>query len=116
MAYKSPISVNFDDLKFQITEDFEKNVVKAVQSYKVDVNREELLQALNYDRKQYEKGYKDGRPVHVFIKNKYSDYPVDGFWDKQRNILYTSFMTAELATQRGYSWEEIKEGEGNDNG
>lgn len=110
MAYESPISVTYDDLQFKLNEDFERHIVEAVQTYKVNVNREELLQALNYDRKQYEKGYKDGRPIHVLIKNKYSDYPIDGFWDKQRNILYTSFMTAELAAQRGYSWEEIKEG------
>ena len=114
MAYKSPINITFDELKFRLNEDFERHVVEAIQSYQVEVDRDELIRALLFDRRQYDRGFEDGKPVHVLIKNKLSDYPVDGFWDKQRHILYTSYMTAELATQRGYTWTEIEEKEGNE--
>ena len=39
---------------------FEDDCIKAVQSYGFMVNKEELVKALIYDRKQYEKGYADG--------------------------------------------------------
>ena len=38
----------------------ESDCIKSVQRYGFDVDKEELAKALNYDRKQYEKGYMDG--------------------------------------------------------
>lgn len=57
--YESPIKI-IQQLHEQIQMDFENNIMKAVQSYAIDVNKEELLKALKYDREQYNKGYKDG--------------------------------------------------------
>ena len=43
------------------TETFlEGELLKVTQEMGLDVNREELLKALRYDRGQYEKGYADG--------------------------------------------------------
>ena len=44
--YESPIEAIFD----HIEESFEENVYKAVQSYGINVDKEELEQALSYDR------------------------------------------------------------------
>ena len=55
--YESPIEAIFDHFE----ESFEENVYKAVQSYGINVDKEELEQALIYDRHQYEKGYADGK-------------------------------------------------------
>lgn len=55
--WKSPIDVIYDDV--QTT--FENEVLKTVQSVHINVDREELLKALAYDRNQYEKGYADGQ-------------------------------------------------------
>ena len=38
---------------------FEGEVMKAVQKFCVDVDKEELIKALQYDRNQYKKGYAD---------------------------------------------------------
>lgn len=38
----------------------EDGIIKAVQKVEIDVNKEELIKALNYDRHQYDKGYKEG--------------------------------------------------------
>ena len=54
--YESPINVIISKLCTQ----FESDCMKSVQSYGFDVDKEELAKALNYDRKQYEKGHTDG--------------------------------------------------------
>ena len=38
----------------------EDAVMTAIQKLDIDVNKEELIKALQYDRAQYEKGYADG--------------------------------------------------------
>lgn len=53
--YNSPIELFQEDMNVEL----EGTILKAVANVGVNVNKEELLKALNYDRKQYEKGYKD---------------------------------------------------------
>lgn len=36
-------------------------IIKAVQNVGVDVSKDELIKALQYDRGQYQKGYEDGK-------------------------------------------------------
>ena len=55
MNYKSPIEAIYSDVQLQ----FEDNVYKAVQAVDIHVDREELIKALQYDRQQYEKGWRD---------------------------------------------------------
>ena len=59
--YESPIKMIQDEMSRQIRMDMENNVMKAVMRYDIEVDKEELLQALKYDRQQYEKGYSDGK-------------------------------------------------------
>lgn len=54
--YQSPIEIIHGELEMQL----EGEVYKAVQRVGVNVNKEELLKALQYDRGQYDKGYEDG--------------------------------------------------------
>lgn len=55
--YESPIDVIYGQMQM----DFEDNVMKAVQSYNINVNKDALISALMYDRHQYEKGYTEGK-------------------------------------------------------
>ena len=55
--YESPINVGI--MKEQ-EKQFEKDVLKVIASYDINVNADELVKALQYDRNQYEKGYKAG--------------------------------------------------------
>lgn len=58
--YESPITVSFEDrLKESLINEEEKAIMGEVRMY-VNVNKDELVKALAYDRGQYEKGYKDG--------------------------------------------------------
>lgn len=60
MSYESPITAIYEQISNQINQDFEDRIMAEVKM-KVDVNvdKEELLKALNYDRGQYEKGKED---------------------------------------------------------
>ena len=51
-GYKSPIESIFEDVQMQ----YENAVIKAVQKCNIKVDKNELLKALAYDRKQYQKG------------------------------------------------------------
>lgn len=54
--YESPITIYTQ----QISAEYNNGILKAVQSYFPDINKDELAKALNYDRDQYKKGYADG--------------------------------------------------------
>jgi hypothetical protein len=54
--YESPVNIIYGEMQTQI----EGDVFKAIQNVGIDVNKKELLKALQYDRGQYEKGYSDG--------------------------------------------------------
>ena len=54
--YKSPIEIITENVKMEV----DNGVYKAVTQYGVDVDRDELIKALSYDREQYEKGFRDG--------------------------------------------------------
>lgn len=54
--YESPVNVIYGEMQTQI----EGDIFKAIQNVGIDVDKEELLKALQYDREQYSKGYSDG--------------------------------------------------------
>lgn len=58
--YKSPIDVFITDIQHQIVKQRDDEIYQAVASVGINVDKEELLRALQYDRNQYEKGYWDG--------------------------------------------------------
>lgn len=55
-GYRSPIELIYSDLQMKI----EDSVCEAVQSVGVNVDKDELIKALQYDRDQYAKGFTDG--------------------------------------------------------
>lgn len=67
----------------------EEELLRVTQEMGLDVNREELLKALKYDRGQYEKGYEDGcrdsRKHGRWIPIQYDGYadghPVWDLWE-----------------------------------
>jgi flagellar biosynthesis/type III secretory pathway protein FliH len=58
MSYESPINI-YQDLANEIAEMHDNTVYMKIREI-VDVDKEELLKALAYDRDQYDKGYTDG--------------------------------------------------------
>ena len=59
--YESPIHLIVQELETSVREQQDKQIFEAIQKFGVDVDRDELIKALAYDRDQYDKGYADGR-------------------------------------------------------
>lgn len=71
--YESPIEMfSVTDYARHIDEQIERVVYEAITKVGINVNKEELIKALQYDRDQYAKGYADGlneRPEVVRCKD-----------------------------------------------
>ena len=62
--YKSPIDIAYKGMELQLekcAKQLDEDIYKAIMHYDINVDEEELLRALSYDRNQYEKGYADGK-------------------------------------------------------
>jgi hypothetical protein len=72
--YKSPLEIIYKDVQHTL----EEEIFYAIQQVDIKVNKEELIKALAYDRKQYEKGYEDGIRMAGAVRCKDCIY-----WDDQ---------------------------------
>lgn len=65
IGWQSPIRIDYDGTEFQklkrYEDEQETEVYKAVIRYGINVEKDELIRALKYDRQQYEAGFADGR-------------------------------------------------------
>lgn len=59
-GYESPIRMIVGEMETKM----EADTMSVIQRYGIDVDKEELIKALNYDRGQYEKGYADACNSH----------------------------------------------------
>jgi hypothetical protein len=84
--YKSPIDVMIADVQHQIAQQQDEEIYKAVVSVGINVDKEELVRALRYDRYQYAKGYADGTRD---AEQKW--IPVTERLPEERDSIFTSF-------------------------
>lgn len=78
--YESPIKAFVENVNAQL----DGEVLKAVQRVGIDVDRDELIKALQYDRDQYYRGFHAGAQVYedtmVFCENcRFFERGKDGF-------------------------------------
>lgn len=60
MAYQGPIDLLYSDpVTAQINNDLEEKIMESIMRVGINVNKEELVKALQYDRDQYAKGWND---------------------------------------------------------
>lgn len=86
MMYKSPIEIIVGEMHTE----WENGILKTVQNYNVNCNKEELIRALAYDRDQYRKGYEDGRPKWIPCSER---LPEEG-----KEVLVTVWNRCEVAS------------------
>ena len=60
MSYESPINLVIGQFRMEQEKRIEGEVFKAIQDYGINIDKDELIRALKYDREQYDKGYEDG--------------------------------------------------------
>ena len=116
-GYESPITGYISQLSHQVIEQRDNAVVAQLsEQIAVDVNKEELIKALNYDRNQYDEGYRRGyrdgkeKAPTVPIKITKDGKTRDAYLDKSRMIISIFYMTAEAAEMLGFTWVEVEEG------
>ncbi len=93
--YESPVNVIYGEMNMQI----EADICKAIQNIGIDVNKEELIKALQYDRGQYEKGYKDGYKSAI---DKFAELVIEAFTyiPKKYVMALAEEMKAEMKLER----------------
>jgi hypothetical protein len=70
--YESPILITVDELHRDFVKKQDDYIFLTVEkALKCEVNREEMLKALAYDRDQYDKGFRDGRAYKPPIETNY---------------------------------------------
>lgn len=70
--YEAPIKLLYSGPVYkEIVDAQERQIFQAVQSVVVDVDKDELIKALAYDRDQYEKGFADGIAYKPPVLSKY---------------------------------------------
>ena len=79
MSYESPINIIYGEINSKL----ENEVLTAIQNIGIDVNKEELIRALQYDREQYQKGYENGFNDAMLGKQELMYEGEDGKWYKK---------------------------------
>lgn len=59
--WESPIQMITDDTIKDLVQKQDEWIMESVHRVGFNIDKDELMKALNYDRDQYEKGYADGR-------------------------------------------------------
>ena len=80
--YESPIEIITTGVNLLV----EENVYKTVTKLDINVDKDELLMALQYDREQYQKGYKEA--IKEFAKRlKERHFSAVSFFDEIRAVV-----------------------------
>ena len=84
MKYESPIRIIYGKIETQLENDI-TGAVNAVLPYEIQINREELLKVLTFDRHQYEKGWEDSRKTFQRPKGEW-------IYERPNNTTYSDFV------------------------
>lgn len=110
--YKSPIEIKLNDLVSGAVGKADEYIVRFVQQVGVNVDKDELIKALEYDRAQYEKGWSDRDNEIVRCKDcvyckRYNDV---WYLPKLDELLCTLHVETYHTTENDFcSWGERKD-------
>ena len=82
---------------------------RAVQSYGINVDKDELIRALQYDREQYYKGYADAAPKWIPVTERLPEYTSRCFvtrWDYVTDKPFVDILWFE----KGVWWNRLHGG------
>ena len=113
MMYESPIELIINQVMQARTVAMENDVLQVVHEMGVNVDKEELILALKYDRNQYQKGYDDRdkeivRCRDCYYRKKIGDFYTDGI---KRHIDYCILISGECLGYCGRGKREDGDGE-----
>lgn len=96
--YQSPIEMIQGEMRMYM----DGEILKAVQNVGVNVDKDELLKALAYDRDQYNKGFHDAEPkvgrwIEEYNGNGWNDY-----WDYTCSNCGKKYERADILYKANY--------------
>lgn len=99
--YKPPIEIyqTIEQVNKDFIENQEKQIMLQVNQY-VDVDKEELIKALKYDRDQYHKGFEDGAREALRELKVYKKALEIACWDTMCNCLHDDYYNDLLQKAR----------------
>ena len=110
--YNSPIEMFITDVHNQILKQQDENIYKAVMSTGINVDKDELLRALRYDRQQYEQGFLAGQAAAMAELVRCKDCK---YWEKGKDYEpycnHWGNMMADSQADDFCSYGERREGE-----
>lgn len=102
MAYESPIHVYTTEISQKIGEECDRIVFEEIKKVGVYVEKNELIKALEYDRDQYQKGFRDGR---LSVERKTGMWIGEGDGYADGNMVYDMWSCGCCGT-RFDEWKE----------
>lgn len=99
--YESPIDIIYSAMQTKL----EGEVYKAVQNVGINVDKDELIKALSYDRQQYEKGYADAKAEQQWIPVSSMKFP-----EENKPVLVThigrlgKFVSVDWVNPNTHRW------------
>ena len=120
-GWNSPVDVYIRNTVTGMNEKRDGEIVAQIsEQVGVNVDKDELMKALKYDRNQYEEGYRAGyaagrgsNPVPIKITTAHG-YEMTGYYDEVRDLVNLNPFPPTLVAELGYTWEKVKEGEDNE--
>lgn len=116
IGWESPVNVFSHEIFNSIKEDVDGAIIVEIErQLGVEINKDELIKAMNYDRDQYNKGYQDGlksnAPRWIPCKERMpEDRQFVLFCDIDGNIMIGYHVNGRSDTHfiEKESWEDIK--------
>lgn len=102
--YKSPIEIDYGEVVFERSDKTEENLFRCIQNISINVDKQELLKALAYDRDQYEAGYADAKSEIVHCAecdNRTEKSGVCLIWSKFGSIIPEDDCFCKHGVRRG---------------
>lgn len=102
MAYESPVHVYTTEIQHKMAEECDRIVLSEIKNVGVYVEKDELIKALEYDRGQYQKGFRDGR---LSVERKTGMWIGEGDGYADGSMVYDMWSCGCCGT-RFDEWEE----------
>lgn len=83
--YESPVNI-YETIPDMVEKEIDRNIIVEIKrQLGIDINKEELIKALQYDRNQYDKGYQDGLNANKWVPTS------ERLPDKLNDVLITFY-------------------------
>ena len=93
MNYESPVELVVSQMYTTMREEHDRQIIQSIQQCGVNVDKDELIKALQYDRNQYDKGFQDG--VKALAEALKSHYPHSNSVLKRIDVLEQELIGGE---------------------